>query len=106
MPRIAEITTTHDGRPCVVFEASEDQGCVSLYTPGEVNRMIAAARRALVRGMLEPLPNEHTVMILAASKIPLEHENGGLEYPPFKVFNAMLRAYAQCNEIIPQDSKS
>lgn len=95
MPRIAEISTTHDGRPCVVFEPhADDEGAVSFYTPDEVDRMIRAERRSLVRGMLDPLPNEHTVMLMAASKIPLE---------PFKVFNAMLRAYAQCNEIIPPE---
>ena len=102
MPRIAEITTTHDGRPCVVVEATGDTGAISLYTPAEIDAMIAAERRAIVRGLLNPLPNEHTVMLIAAGDIPFERENGGLEYPPFKVFNAMLRAYAKCNEWLPE----
>ena len=106
MPRIAEITETKDGRPCVVVEPpTGDTGAVSLYTPAEIDAMIAAERRAVVSGMLNPLHNEHVVMLEAAAKIPLERENGGLEYPPFKVFNAMLRAYAQCNDWLPVKPK-
>ena len=55
----------------------------------------ADERERLFREMLGELPHDaYTAMLIAAGAIPLERENGGLEYPPFKVFKAMLRAYA------------
>lgn len=51
-------------------------------------------RAAAYRDLLGQLsPEQHTAMLMAASSIPLERENGGIEYPPFKVFKVMLAAY-------------
>ena len=49
MPRIAEITITHDGRPCVVFEPTGDEGAVSFYTPEEIGQMLEGERKACAR---------------------------------------------------------
>ena len=55
----------------------------------------ADERECLLREMLGELPPDaYAAMLTAAGEITLERENGGLEYPPFKVFKAMLRAYA------------
>lgn len=57
-------------------------------------------RAAVYRELLNLSDDEHTAMLIAAGEIPLERENGGIEYPPFKVFKAMLRAYAKTRGII------
>ena len=62
-------------------------------------QLIGDTRVATLRGLMKLSHEEYTAMLIAAGEIPLERENGGLEYPPFKVFNAMLRAYAKANDI-------
>ena len=49
MPRIAEITKTHDGRPAVVLEPTGDAGAVSYYTEDEIAAPLAAEREACAR---------------------------------------------------------
>lgn len=49
MPRIAEITETKDGRPCVVLEMSGDDGAVSLYTQEEISDLLRGEREACAR---------------------------------------------------------
>lgn len=51
-------------------------------------------RAAVYRELLSDDYDACNAMLIAASKIPLERENGGLEYPPIKVFREMLRAQA------------
>lgn len=57
-----------------------------------------AGWRGALRSLLQPDPDQHTAMLLAASKIPLERENGGIEVAPFKILGAMVRAFAQTTE--------
>ncbi len=49
MPVIAEISTTKDGRPCVVLELSGDEGAVSLYTPEEIEALLRREREECAR---------------------------------------------------------
>lgn len=91
MPRIEQMVPVGDRVGIILDVPPNSVGHVILLTDDELRAKIAAA----IRDMLKPTPEEHTEMLLAAGDIPLERENGGLEYPPFKVFNAMLRAYAQ-----------
>lgn len=56
-------------------------------------------REAVYRELMDLSPEQFEAMLTAAGEIPLERENGGLEYPPFKVFKAMLRAYAKTRNI-------
>jgi hypothetical protein len=62
MPRIAEITTTHDGRPCVVIEPTGDVGAVSLYTPAEIDALVRAEverlRKALAEIVVRTMPHQ------------------------------------------------
>lgn len=55
------------------------------------NEMRAAAYRELISDDWD----SNQAMLTAASKIPLERENGGIEYPPIKVFREMIAAQAR-----------
>lgn len=46
MPRIAEITETKDGRPCVVLELSGNEGVVHFYTQEEIDDLLRREREA------------------------------------------------------------
>lgn len=51
-------------------------------------------RKAVYLELMSDDYKTNSAMLLAAGKIPLERENGGIEYPPIKVFREMLKANA------------
>ena len=57
MPRIAEITETKDGRPCVVLEMSGPEGAVSLYTPEEIEALLRRERQSFIREIADMKAN-------------------------------------------------
>ena len=67
---------------------------------------LASAEAELLREMMEPKSEPvFTAMLLAAGEVPLEHENGGIEVAPFKIWKAMLRAFAKERGIVLQQTE-
>lgn len=52
-------------------------------------------REAVYRELLSNDSAMNEAMLSAASKIPLERENGGLEYPVIRAFRVMVKAAAE-----------
>lgn len=52
-------------------------------------------RKAVYLELLSDDYKTNSAMLIAAGNIPLERENGGIEYPPIKVFREMLIANAR-----------
>lgn len=64
-----------------------------------VEAAVKAEREAVYRELLSDDYDMNSSMLMTAGKIPLERENGGLEYPAIKVFREMLKTAAKVRGI-------
>lgn len=95
MPQILEMREI-DGRLAVFLDMPpNDPSPVTLWTEAEKEAAFAAVRKEVYRELLSDDYDMNSSMLMTAGKIPLERENGGLEYPAIKVFREMLKTAAK-----------